>query len=41
MKAFFETLKNISICENVITVKSTVKPETKVALASLADTLLA
>ena len=40
MKAFFETLKNISICENVITVKSTVKPETEVALASLADTLL-
>lgn len=41
MKTFFETLKNISICENIVTVKSTVKPETEAALASLADTLLA
>ena len=41
MKAFFETLKNISICENIVTIKSTVKQETKTALSELADTLLA
>lgn len=40
MKAYFEDMKNISICENNVTIRSALKPATVEALNKLADELL-
>lgn len=40
MMGIIETLKNITVCENTVTIKSTVKPETVTALEALADELI-
>lgn len=40
MTGIIETLKNITVCENTVTIKSTVKPETVTALEALADELI-
>ncbi len=39
MRAILETMKDITICDKVVTIKSTVKPETVTALEALADEL--
>ena len=41
MRAYFEQMKNIEICENVVTIKSTVKDSTVADLEKLADEILA
>ena len=41
MRAYFEGMKNITICEPVVTIKSTVKPETITAMEEMAEALLA
>lgn len=40
MKANFESMKEIKICENIVTIKSTMKPENEAAMESLADEIL-
>lgn len=40
MMGIIETLKNITVCESTVTIKSTVKPETVTALETLADELI-
>lgn len=40
MKAVLENMKNVEICENVVTIKSTVKPEDEEKLEALADNIL-
>ncbi len=40
MKGILETMKNLTVLENVVTIKSTVKPETVTALETLADELI-
>lgn len=40
MKGILETMKNLTVLEDVVTIKSTVKPETVTALEALADELL-
>lgn len=37
MKGILETMKNLNVLENVVTIKSAVKPETLIALEVLAD----
>lgn len=39
MKGILETMKNLTICDTVITIKSTVKPDTVKAFETLADEL--
>lgn len=41
MKAFFENMKNITICDEMVSIKSTVKDDTVAAMERLADELLA
>ena len=41
MRAYFEQMKNIEICENVVTIKSAVKDSTVADLEKLADEILA
>lgn len=41
MREFLEQMKNIEICDTVVTIKSTVKPETITAMEELADAVLA
>lgn len=41
MKTVLENMKNVEICENVVTIKSTVKPEDEEKLEALADSILA
>lgn len=41
MKAMLETMKDITICENIVTIKSTLKPEDMPKLEALADEILA
>lgn len=41
MRAYFEQMKDIKICENVVTIKSAVKPSTVDDLEKLADEILA
>lgn len=41
MKAFFENMKNITICDEMVSIKSTVKEDTVAAMERLADELLA
>lgn len=40
MKAVLETMKNITICENNVTIRSSMKEENKVQIATLLDELL-
>ncbi len=40
MKEYFEGMKNITICEPIITIKSAVKPETIKAMEAMADVFL-
>ena len=37
IKAELEAMKDIEICDNIVTIRSSVKPETVEALKSLAD----
>ena len=39
MKGIIETMKDITLCDTVVTVRSTVKPETISSLETLADEL--
>ena len=41
IKASLETMKNTTVCEGTVTIKSTVKPENIAAMEALADELLA
>ena len=41
MKAYLEQMKDISICENTVTIKSTLKEENEGQIAALVDDLLA
>ena len=41
MRELLEQMKNIEICDTVVTIKSTVKPETITAMEELADAVLA
>lgn len=41
MKGILETMKNLNVLDNVVTIKSTVKPETVTSLEALADELIA
>lgn len=41
MKAAFEGMKNITICENMVSIKSTMKEETVAAMEKMAEELLA
>ena len=41
MREYFEGMKNITICDPVVTIKSAVKPETVKAMEETADALLA
>lgn len=40
MKEILEGMKNVTVCENMVTIKSTIKPDTVVAMEALADELL-
>ena len=40
MKGILETMKNLTVLDNVVTIKSTVKPETVTALETLADDIV-
>lgn len=40
MKEYFEGMKNITICEPIVTIKSAVKPETIKAMEAMADVFL-
>lgn len=40
MKSMLESMKNVSICENIVTIQSTMKPENVTAMETLADELL-
>ncbi|MCI7813866.1 MAG: FprA family A-type flavoprotein [Lachnospiraceae bacterium] len=40
MRAYFEGMKNITICEPIVTIKSAVKPETVKAMEEMAEVLL-
>lgn len=40
MKGILETMKNLNVLENVVTIKSTLKPETVTALETLADEII-
>lgn len=41
MRAYFEGMKNITICEPTVTIKSAMKPETVTAMEEMAEALLA
>ncbi len=41
MKAYLEQMKDIAVCENTVTIKSTLKDENKVQIAALVSELLA
>lgn len=41
MKSMLETMKNIDICENTVTIKSTMKADTVEAMEKLADEIIA
>lgn len=41
MKAYFEGMKNMTICDPIVTIKSAVKPETVKAMEEMAEVLLA
>lgn len=41
MKAILENMKNVELCENIVTIKSTLKPENVKQLEELADSILA
>ena len=40
MKGILETMKNLTVLDNIVTIKSTVKPETLTALETLADDII-
>ena len=40
MKGILETMKNLTVLDNIVTIKSTVKPETVTALETLADDII-
>lgn len=40
MKSILEEMKNIQLCENVVTIKSTLKDDSKAALEALADEMV-
>ena len=41
MKAYLEQMKDIAVCENIVTIKSTLKEENKAQIAALVSELLA
>ncbi|MCI9063811.1 MAG: FprA family A-type flavoprotein [Clostridia bacterium] len=40
MKEIIDQMKNITVCENIVTIESTVKPDTKGKIETLADEIL-
>ena len=40
MKELLGEMKNVTVCEPMVTIRSTVKPETVTAMEQLADVLL-
>ncbi len=40
MKAYLEQMKDIAVCENTVTIKSTLKEENKAQIAALVNELL-
>ena len=41
MKGYLEEMKNIQVCDTMVTIRSTMKPEDREAMERLADELLA
>ena len=41
MKGYLDEMKNLQVCDTMVTIRSTMKPEDREAMEKLADELLA